>query len=178
MVSASTYMIVFRMVHIAAGVAWAGSVFLFVVLIQPSAAAIGPAATPFMLELLGRRKLVSWLLSLAGTTIVAGLFLYWRDAGGLGGLADFASTRYGTALTIGAVAAIVAFMIGLFGTRPNAGRLLELAGRAAASASEGVPPPEIAQEIQRVQARLKLLARVALAFIAVAVLAMATSRYW
>jgi hypothetical protein len=176
MVAASTFMIVFRIVHIAAGVAWAGSVFLFVVLIQPSAAAIGPAATPFMMELLGRRRLVAWLLSLAGTTIVAGLFLYWRDADGLDGIADFASTRYGTALTLGALAAIVAFLIGLFGTRPNVKRLLELAARAAAS--EGGPPPEVAQEIPRVQARLKALARVALAFIAVAVLAMATARYW
>ena len=59
---ATIFMLVFRVLHIAAGVAWAGSVFLFVVLIQPSAAAIGPAAGPFMMELLGRRKLVSWLL--------------------------------------------------------------------------------------------------------------------
>ncbi len=47
---AAVFMLVFRVLHIAAGVAWAGSVFLFVVLIQPSAAAIGPAAGPFMME--------------------------------------------------------------------------------------------------------------------------------
>ncbi len=176
MVATSTYMIVFRILHIAAGVAWAGSVFLFVVLIQPSAAAIGPAAGPFMMELLGRRKLVAWLLSLAGTTVVAGLFLYWRIWHGYGSLGDFVSSRYGLSLTVGAVAAITAFGIGLFGTRPNVARLLELAGRAAAS--EGPPPPEVAQEIPRVQERLKVLARVALALIAVAVVAMATARYW
>jgi hypothetical protein len=176
MIATSTFMLVFRVLHIAAGVAWAGSVFLFVVLIQPSAAAIGPAAGPFMMELLGKRKLVSWLLSLAGTTVVAGLFLYWHNGQDYGSLADFASTSYGTALTIGAVAAIAAFMIGLFGTRPNADRLLGLAARAAAS--EGGPPPEIAQEIAQVQGRLKVLARIALALIAVAVLAMSTARYW
>ncbi len=176
MVATSTFMIVFRILHIAAGVAWAGSVFLFVVLIQPSAAAIGPAAGPFMMELLGKRKLVSWLLSLAGTTIVAGLFLYWRIWHGYGGLGDFVSSSYGFALTLGAVAAIAAFLIGLFGTRPNVARLLGLAARAAAS--EGGPPPEVAQEIPKVQARLKVLARIALVLIAVAVLAMATARYW
>ncbi|MGE5461065.1 MAG: hypothetical protein ACM3WR_10640, partial [Solirubrobacterales bacterium] len=68
MIATSAYMIVFRILHIGAGVAWGGSVFLFVVLIQPSAAAIGPAAGPFVMELLAKRKLVSWLLSLAGTT--------------------------------------------------------------------------------------------------------------
>ncbi|HEU4355077.1 MAG TPA: hypothetical protein VFT27_05760 [Actinomycetota bacterium] len=176
MIAASAYMLVFRILHIAAGVAWAGSVFLFVVLVQPSAAAIGPAAGPFMMELLGKRKLVSWLLSLAGTTIVAGLFMYWHDANGFDGLGDFASSRYGLALTIGALAAITAFLFGLFGTRPNVARLLELAGRAAAS--EGPPPPEIGREIAGVQARLKTLARISFAFIVVAVLAMSTARYW
>jgi len=175
MLATSTFMIVFRILHIAAGVAWGGSVFLFVVLIQPSAAAIGPAAGPFMMELLGKRKLVSWLLSLAGTTVVAGVFLYWRDMHNIG-LGDFVSSRFGFALSLGAVAAIAAFLIGLFGTRPNVARLLALAGRAAAS--EGGPPPDVAQEIAKVQNRLKVLARVALALIAVAVLAMATARYW
>jgi hypothetical protein len=175
-VATSTYMIVFRVLHIGAGVAWAGSVFLFVVLIQPSAAAIGPAAGPFMMELLGRRKLVPWLLSLAGTTVVAGLFLYWRIWHAYGSLGDLASSRYGLSLTIGAVAAIAAFGVGLFGTRPNAARLLELGARAAGS--EGGPQPELAREIARVQGRLKVLARVALALIAIAVLGMATARFW
>ena len=173
--AATIFMLVFRVVHIAAGVAWAGSVFLFVVLIQPSAAAIGPAAGPFMMELLGRRKLVSWLLSLGGTTVVAGLLLYWRDANGFDGLGAFASSKFGLALSIGALAAITAFLIGLFGTRPNARRLLELVSRAAAG---GPPPPAVVQELASVQARLKQLAQVALALIVVAVVAMATARYW
>ena len=129
-----------------------------------------------MMELLGKRKLVSWLLSLAGTNIVGGLFLYWHDWHGYGGLGDFVSSRYGFALTLGAVAAIGAFLFGLFGTRPNVSRLLGLAARAAAS--EGGPPPEVAQEIGKVQGRLKVLARTSFALIVIAVLAMATARYW
>jgi hypothetical protein len=168
-------MLVFRVLHIAAGVAWAGSVFLFVVLIQPSAAAVEPAAGPFMMELLGRRKLVSGLLSLGGITVVAGLFLYWRDANGLDGLGVFLSSRFGLVLTIGAMAAIAAFLVGLFGTRPNVRRLLDLASRTTPGSP---PPPAVAQDIASVQARLKTLARVALALIGVAVVAMATARYW
>lgn len=176
MVAASAYMLVFRILHVAAGVAWAGSVFLFVVLIQPSAAAIGPAASPFMMHLLGKRKLVSWLLSLAGTTIVAGLFLYWKVWHDYASFGDFASSGYGLALTLGGLAAIGAFTVGMFGTRPNAARLLALAAQAAAS--EGGPPPEVAQQIPKVQARLKALGRTALGLIVLAVLAMATARYW
>jgi hypothetical protein len=176
MVAASTYMLVFRFLHIGAGVAWAGSVFLFVVLIQPSAASVGPAAGPFMMELMGRRKIVSWLLSLAGTTIVAGLFLYWRATDGFADYGDFVTSRYGAVLTLGAVAAIGAFLVGMFGTRPNVALLLELSARAAGS--QGGPTPEVAQSIGRVQVRLRRLARTALGLIAIAVFAMATARYW
>lgn len=176
MVATSAYMVVFRILHIGAGVAWGGSVFLFVILIQPSAGAIGPAAGPFMMELLGRRKLVSWLLSLAGTTVVAGLFLYWKDWHDRGSFGDFVSSGFGLALTLGAIAAILAFTVGLFGTRPNVARLLELSRVAAAS--EGAPPPEVAREIPRLQARLKALGRTAFGLIVLAVLFMATARYW
>jgi hypothetical protein len=106
---------------------------------------------------------------------VAGLLLYWRDANGFDGLGAFSSSRFGIALSIGALAAIAAFLIGLFGTRPNARKFLDLASRAAAA---GPPPAAVLQEMASVQARLKLLARVALVLIAVAVVAMATARYW
>src|SRR3990172_9088936 len=108
--------------------------------------------------------------------IAAGFFLYWKDWHDYAGLGDFVSSRYGFALTLGAAAAIGAFLIGLFGTRPNVARLLALAARAATSG--GGPPPGAAQEIPEGQARLKMLARTALALIFVAVLLMATARYW
>lgn len=176
MLGASAYLIVFRILHIVAGVAWAGSVFQFVVFVQPSAAAIGPAAGPFMQELLGRRKLVNKILWLAAFTIVGGLFLYWRNWQDAGSLGDWVGTPFGRGLTIGSISAIVAFLIGLLGTKPGVDRLMAL-GRQAAGAGGG-PSPELAQEIQRMQARLGVLARTNLAFVTVAVLTMATARYW
>jgi hypothetical protein len=176
MVATSWYLIVFRLIHIVAGTAWAGSVFLFVFFLQPSAAAIGPAAAPMMGELLARRRLVTVLLWLAGTTIVAGGFLYWHSWDAAGSLGDWIGTRYGLGLTIGAIAAIGAFAIGFFGTRPTVNRMLALSRTAAAS--EGPPPPEVAAEIGEIQGKLKLYARSALALIGIAVLTMATARYW
>ncbi len=176
MVATSTYMIVFRIIHIVAGVAWAGSVYLFVVFIQPTSAAVGPAAAPFMRELLGKRRVVRALIGLGTITVAGGLFLYWHDLDLVGSLGDFVGTRFGLVLTIGALASIVALLVGVFGTRPGVSRLLALGAQAAQS--EGPPPAEVAQEIQAVQARLKIYARTSLAFLAVAVLAMATARYW
>ncbi len=176
MLATSAYLIVFRIVHVVAAIAWGGSVFLFVLFVQPSAAAIGPSAGPFMAELLGKRKLVDNILWIAAFTIVGGGFLYWHDWQAVGSLGDWLGTAFGLWLTIGAIAAIVAFLIGLFGTRPGVQRLMALARQAAEAG--GPPPPDLAQEIQRMQTRLRALARMNLTFVSIAAFAMATASYW
>ncbi len=172
----SIYMVVFRIIHIGAGVAWAGSVFFLVVYLQPATAAVGPAAQPVMRELLGTRKLVDRIIMLAATTIVGGLFLYWKDWHDVGSLGDWLGTNFGAVLTVGMLSALVAVGIGVAGTRPAVARLLEVGGRIAAS--EGPPAPELVAEVPVLQLRLKNYARLSLAFVAIAVLAMATARYW
>ena len=172
MLAASVYLIVFRIVHILAGVAWGGSVVLFVVFVQPSAKAIGPAAGPFMGELLGKRRVTNAILGMAAVSITGGLFLYWHDWHLSPSFGDWVSSRWGLALTIGAIAGIAAFLIGLFGTRPRVGRFLTLSRQAAEA---GGPPPA---ELGRLQTQLKVLARTSLALIGVSVLAMSTARYW
>jgi uncharacterized membrane protein len=170
----SSYMIAFRIIHILAGIAWAGSVFLFVLYIQPSVAAIAPAGAPFMAELLGKRKFVNVLVALGSTTVIGGLFLYWHNWQAFGGFGDWISSRFGAVITAGAVAAIIALGIGIFGTRPNVMRLLRL-GRQVAEA--GGPTPEQAAELARTQDRLKVFARTSLALIALSALTMAIGRY-
>ena len=174
MVAASVYMLVFRVVHIVAGVAWAGSVFMLVTFVQPTSAAIAPAGAPFMSELLGRRRLVDRLIGLGGLTVLGGLLLYWHDAQPLG-IADFAQTTFGTWITIGALASIAALAAGALGTRPRVQRLLGI-GRLAAAA--GGPTPEQAAEMAAIQGQIKVLARVSLGLIGLAVFAMATAKYW
>jgi hypothetical protein len=129
-----------------------------------------------MRELLGRRRLVNAILGLATGTIVGGAFLYWHDWHAYGGLGDFLGSAFGLWLTIGAAAALVAFAIGLFGTRPNVQRMLALGARIAEAGEAAAP--ELGAELQRVQARLKALARTSLGLVAVAAFAMATARAW
>jgi len=176
LIATSWFFVIFRLIHILAGVAWAGGVFLFVVFVQPSAAAVGPAAGPMMGQLLSVRKLVDRLLMLAATTIAAGLVLYiklWSEHGSFG---DWVGSSYGAGLTIGMIAAIAAASSGLFGTRPNVQRLLALQGQIAASG--GPPTPEQAAEVASLQGKLKTLARVGLGLLVIAVAMMATARYW
>ncbi|MEO8475856.1 MAG: hypothetical protein ABI572_02255 [Actinomycetota bacterium] len=175
MVATSNYMVVFRIVHIVAGVIWVGSVFLFVVYLQPSAAAIAPAGAPLMSELLGKRRLVDGILTAAGITVLGGLFIYWRDWHTYPSFGDWIGSAFGATLSFGALCAIVAMGLGASITRPNVRRMLAL-GRQVAE-SGGPPAPEVAAEIGAIQHRLKVAARVSLALLIVAVMAMASARY-
>jgi uncharacterized membrane protein len=175
MISTAWYMIVFRTVHILVGVAWVGSVFLLVAFVQPSVAAIAPAGAPFMVELMGKRRLVDRIIGMGVITIVAGLFLYWHDWHLYASFGDWLGSAFGASLTIGMVAAIVALALGITVTRPSLLRMLELGRQVAASG--GPPSPEIASEIAAVQAKAKIYARASLALLVLAVLTMAIARY-
>ncbi len=170
------FMLVFRLIHIGAGVAWAGSVFFLVAYVQPSAKAIAPAGAPFVAELMGRRRLVDRLLTMAAVTIVAGLFVYVKDMRDHGGLGDWIGSSFGLGLTLGALSALIAFTIGVVATRPATMRMLALGRQMAAS--EGPPAPELAEELRQLQTRSAALAKVNLTFVGLAVLLMATARYW
>ncbi len=59
MLATDASMVILRVVHIVTGVIWVGSLFVVVVFVQPSAAALGPAGAPFMSELRRRRFVTS-----------------------------------------------------------------------------------------------------------------------
>jgi uncharacterized membrane protein len=105
-------------VHIMAGVAWAGSAFLFTVFIEPAAAKLGPAAGPFMEETIGRRKVPEIITAIAAVTVLAGWVLWFGDMN-LVGFGNWIGSSFGLVLTIGWLAATGAFLAGLIGSRPT-----------------------------------------------------------
>jgi hypothetical protein len=169
------FFVIFRAIHITGGVLWVGMVFFFVVFLQPSAAAIGPAAGPIMTQLLGVRKLSDRILAIGVATVLAGLVLWIRHAADLG-LGTWLSTAYGVGLTIGMVAALIALAIGGMVTKPNIGKLMALQGQIAAGG--GPPTPEQGASLTHIQGTLKVAARVGLALLLLTTLTMATARYW
>jgi len=176
MLATSTYMIVFRVLHVLLAIAWGGTVFLLVFFLQPTAKAIGPAAGPFMRELLGTRRLVDWTLRIAGATIVAGGFLYWHDVQAYGGLGDFLGMAIGLWLTIGAIAALIAFGIGIFATAPTLERSLAVGGQIAQAGDQ--PAPELMRELAALQTKGRTLAKWNFALVTLAAFSMSTARYW
>lgn len=176
MLATSVYLIVFRVIHVLLAIAWGGAVFMLVFFLQPTAKAVGPAAGPFMRELLSTRRLVDWILRIAGATVVAGGFLYWHDMQAVGGLGDFLDSAFGLWLTIGAISALVAIGIGAAATKPTLKRQLAVAGQIAQAGDQ--PPPELVQQLAALQAKGRRLAKLNFTFVTIAAFAMATARYW
>ncbi|MEO8423622.1 MAG: hypothetical protein ABI595_06870 [Actinomycetota bacterium] len=176
MLASSVFYLVFRFFHIVAGVLWVGSAFLFSAFLGPSVAEVGPSAGPLLTVIVKKRKLPTVIKALSGITVLAGWILWLRDLDLYGGLGDWVSSSFGLVLTIGAVLATVAFVIGMVGIAPNVERLVDLGGEIAAG---GAPPtPEQAAEMQTTAAKLESASKVDLVLLLLAVTAMATARYW
>lgn len=169
----SAYLIIFRILHILAAIAWAGSAFFFFVFVEPTTHAIGPQAEPFMTHMVKERKIAIVVNILALVTLVAGGFLYWHDSGGFD--PAWITSDIGLGFTIGAIAAIIAFAIGLSVVVPNIYRLTRVGD--AIKGSGGPPTEEQLAAIGRAQRALGLAGRFDITLIGIAAVLMATARY-
>lgn len=174
MLAADASMVFLRIVHIATGVIWVGSLFVVVVFVQPSAAALGAAGAPFMSEL-RRRRFVDVVFIDAVFTVVAGAFLYWRDWHTYPSFGDWIDSSFGASLTVGALLAIAGLGVAASLTRPTIRRLVALGMQVAEPGSP--PPPETAARIGALQRRLVVAERVSFSLVLLAVVAMAAARY-
>ena len=162
-----------RAIHIACGVYWAGTIFFFVELLEPSLRASGPPGGRVMRELI-RKGYLRTLPAVAILTVASGLWLYWIVSGHLS--AAWGHTRFGTSITVGAVAGIVALVIGLAKLRPTGLKVAALIDRMMEADSEE-DRGAIMAEIDPLRNSLRTWGRVTAAFLIVAVIGMAIARY-
>ena len=167
------YMVVLRAIHILAGVFWVGSFLLFFLFVGTTARDLGPQGAPFMTHLVRTKKLPLFVTGAGGITVLAGALLYWRTSGGLD--TGWITTGTGMTFTLGAVAAIVALAVGIFGIKPTVDRIGAIGESVAASGA--APSQEQMQELGGLQRRSRSLGWVNVALLTFAVLAMATARY-
>lgn len=105
-------------------------------------------------------------------TVGAGILLYWRGSGGL--QLAWMTSGVGLGYTIGAIAAFVSFFLGLLVFSPTSRKL------GAVSAAIGPTGPTSAQlaELDRLNARMDAAGKLDVIVLVIALLAMATARYW
>lgn len=142
--------IVLRLIHILAGIFWVGAAVLMAAFITPAAQAIGPEGGKFMQFLLGKLRLSNAISLSAILTVLAGIALYWRDSVGLQPAWILAPT--GFIFTIGAVAGIIAAILGGTVTAPTAARMDALAKEM--QSAGGPPKPEQMARLQKLQMRM------------------------
>jgi hypothetical protein len=133
-----------RLIHIVVGGFWAGAAILMGWFVTPSARQVGPPAGPFMQGLL-KKNLTTKLIGSGLVTVAAGLWLFALRAPTFARWQDYA-------LTVGALAAIVALLIGITRQRPTGKRVQELG--AAIAAGGGPPTAEQGAEMQGLQASM------------------------
>jgi uncharacterized membrane protein len=166
--------LILRLVHIGAGVFWVGSVFTFFLFVQPAAVAVGPEATRFTYQLLHHRRLPVVILGAGATTVVAGSLLLFVTSSGLDPDILFDASRLG--FTVGGVSAILTFAIGALYVFPRARLVERTIGRLVAEARP--PTPEEQQTLARTARESTRAGWLVIVGLVVAVVAMATARYW
>jgi hypothetical protein len=167
------YLIILRVLHIAAGVFWVGAAALFFFFVEPTVKELGPTGGAFMGHLAQKKKMPVAILASAGLTILAGILLYLRSSGGFD--LDWITSSTGLTFTIGGLAGIAAFLIGLTVVKPSVDKLGALG--AEIQAAGGQPSETQAAQLLAVDSRLKSVGRLNMALLTLAVLAMATARY-
>jgi uncharacterized membrane protein len=176
MIAASPFMLVFRFLHIVAGVLWVGSAFLFVAIIGPSAAEVGPSAGPLLTAAVKKRKAAKIITGLGVVNALAGWGMWLKDMSVYGSLSDWVTSRFGLVITIGGVLATTAAFAGYFGVAVGVERLVDLGNEIAASG--GPPSPEQQTKADHLTSALQRHGKIDLTLLLLAVTAMATARYW
>lgn len=166
--------IVLRIFHIVGGALWVGSAIFYLLFVDPVVNLLGPAKPKFMQGLIEQRRYPLFMNAMSAFTIVAGALLLWNTSGGLQGA--WFQTRAGLGFTIGSVAALLAYLVGFLMVRPRAGRMGALGKQIGMTG--GPPTPEQAAELHKLEQELGTFGRLDAILLTIALVTMATARYW
>ena len=165
--------ILLRILHVIAGILWAGGAIHYLLFIEPTAKATAPESQKFMGYLMTQKKWSTFMSTMALVTILAGAALYYR----LGSVDwTWVTTGPGIGFTIGALAGTLVYGVGVFMIAPRIGKLGRIAQEI--QASGGTPSAEQAASLNRIQHEMERIGKLDVALMTLAMLTMATARYW
>jgi uncharacterized membrane protein len=166
-------LLLLRIVHVLVGVFWAGTIMFVSLLLMPSVRDAGPDGGKVMLALM-RRGYMTLIPIAALLTIVSGLWLYWNNItlAGPAWAGSMAARVYGA----GAVAALVAFAIGMSVIRSNALKL-RVSMEALQNTPEGPARAALMADMAAPRAKMAAAAPWVAGLLAIATTCMAVARY-
>jgi uncharacterized membrane protein len=163
-------LIILRVLHIGAALFWVGAFFFMNHFIMPALQSAGPDAGKFTALIMRGGRVQRAMAGSAIVTILAGLGMYGYFIAQTDG--QWARSNTAMGLGVGAVAALLAFILGLAVNMPGARRMQAIMAEA-----KGSPSPEQQAELGRIRNRMAAVSRVLSVLLTIAVLSMAVSRY-
>jgi uncharacterized membrane protein len=165
-------LIVLRVVHILAALFWVGSAIYSTVFLVPALATLGPTAGQ-VFAALQKRKLMTTMFAASVLAILSGLRLLWITSGGMS--AAYLATPVGRGFAWSGAIALVAFLIGVFFSRPSGLRMGRIGAQLAAATPE--ERPALAAEMQRLRRRNTTSSLTVTVLLVLAAAGMAVARY-
>ncbi|HUF29387.1 MAG TPA: hypothetical protein VMM77_01900 [Gemmatimonadaceae bacterium] len=163
-------MITLRLLHIGAGVFWVGSVLFMNIFVLPPIQAAGPEGGKLAAVLMRGGRIQRAMIHAALVTMISGFLIYGRFIMVTDGA--WASSVPAMGYGLGAIASVIAFLLGILIGAPAARRLQAI------GANDGGPlTADQEGEVRRLRARMSTASRFALPLLVVAVISMAVSRY-
>jgi len=166
----NTLLIVLRLVHIMAGIVWGGGALIMEFFIGRTINATGETGQKFAQHLMNILRMHKFMTGMALSTVLAGGWLYWIDSNGF--TSAWIKSGAGTGFTIGAVFGLIAFIFGAIFGSSNA-KLGEVGAQI-----KGKPTDEQLAQIQALQKRIKTVSPIHISSMILAMVFMATARYF
>jgi len=161
-----------RALHVLLAATWIGSTIFISTLLTPAVAASGSSGGHVMMNI-NRRGITAYMGALGALTILTGLYLLWRFAGGFGAIGD---THAGIAFGIVGASGILAGIIGGSVVGRSGVKLANLM-REAAGLPDGPAKVSLIQGGAPLHRRIKVGSRVVIALQLVALVLMAVGHY-
>ncbi len=166
-------MIVLRLIHIFAGIFWAGAAFFLLLVLMPALNAMGQEGNRFRQVFIARSRFITVMPIASLLTTVAGVLLFVRVSDHFN--SDWLSSDGGIVLSIGALAGLLAFGHGLGTTNVT---FRKSAALIKAIEAQGSPPTEsqLAQ-LQALGQRGASSARISTLLLIISIAGMSAARY-
>jgi hypothetical protein len=161
-----------RVLHVVLAGAWLGAVMYNTFMLGPTVKQMGPTAAPVMAGLV-RRGVVKYLASIGGTTVLTGIYLFWRFTGGFDPAAS--GSRAGIMFTIGALTGVIALILGGM-VGGSAKKLVDLGPRVA-NMSEGAERAGLMSTMEILRGRIETFGRIVTVLLLISMAVMALGHY-
>jgi hypothetical protein len=135
---------------------------------------LAPTGMQFVQYMVTKRRFSIFMVVSSTLTVLSGALLIWQYASS--NWLNYVSTGPGLGFTLGSIAGIVVYIIGMAGINPRAVKIAKIGGEI--QAAGGPPTPEQSAQLQKLDRELSALDLADFVLVALSLALMATARYW